>query len=128
MRDLIIALIILCAMVWAFSFAPCEDKPGTGEGIHLPIMGEKSATEGEPAPDPRQPPDLLPAPTSSSAPPAPAPKEEPPGKTVDELALEVIVGLWGYMEERWQSLTAAGYDAKAVQERVNEILGGYHDN
>ncbi len=43
-------------------------------------------------------------------------------KTVDELALEVINGLWGNGEERRERLTAAGYDYDAVQARVNELL------
>lgn len=43
-------------------------------------------------------------------------------KTVDELAREVINGLWGNGQERADKLTAAGYDYDAVQKRVNEIL------
>lgn len=45
-------------------------------------------------------------------------------KTVDELAREVIAGNWGNGAERVNRLTAAGYDAAAVQRRVNEILAG----
>lgn len=44
------------------------------------------------------------------------------GKSVDELAREVINGDWGNGEDRRQSLTAAGYDYNAVQKRVNELL------
>ena len=51
--------------------------------------------------------------------PAPTPK---PSKSVDELAQEVIAGLWGNQPERQQRLEAAGYDYYAVQARVNEIL------
>ena len=51
--------------------------------------------------------------------PAPAPK---PSKSVDELAQEVIAGLWGNQPERQQRLEAAGYDYYAVQAKVNEIL------
>lgn len=47
---------------------------------------------------------------------------EPP-KTVDELAREVIDGRWGNGAERKQRLRDAGYDALAVQRRVNELLG-----
>lgn len=43
-------------------------------------------------------------------------------KSVDELAREVINGLWGNGQERYDRLTAAGYDYNAVQKRVNEIL------
>ena len=52
---------------------------------------------------------------------APAP-EPTPSKSVDELAQEVIAGLWGNQPERQQRLEAAGYDYYAVQARVNEIL------
>ena len=52
-----------------------------------------------------------------------APTPEPtPSKSVDELAQEVIAGLWGNQPERQQRLEAAGYDYYAVQARVNEIL------
>ncbi|MCQ2451066.1 MAG: N-acetylmuramoyl-L-alanine amidase [Clostridia bacterium] len=43
-------------------------------------------------------------------------------KTVEELAREVIRGLWGNGNERKQRLGNAGYSYKEVQARVNEIL------
>ena len=43
-------------------------------------------------------------------------------KTVDEIAVEVIVGLWGNGAERKERLTNAGYDYSEVQERVNQII------
>ena len=43
-------------------------------------------------------------------------------KTVEELAREVIAGKWGTGSERKRRLTVAGYDAAAVQKRVNAIL------
>lgn len=43
-------------------------------------------------------------------------------KTIDELAREVINGLWGNGQERKDKLTAAGYSYSDVQSRVNEIL------
>lgn len=43
-------------------------------------------------------------------------------KSVDELAREVINGLWGNKQERYDKLTAAGYSYEDVQARVNEIL------
>lgn len=52
--------------------------------------------------------------------PAPTPT---PGKSVDELAREVIQGVWGNGDARKNALTNAGYDYSAVQSRVNEILG-----
>ena len=45
-------------------------------------------------------------------------------KTIDELAKEVIAGKWGSGNDRRQRLTKAGYDYKAVQNRVNQILKG----
>ena len=44
-------------------------------------------------------------------------------KTIEQLAYEVLAGLWGNGEERKQRLIAAGYDYTAVQAKVNEILG-----
>ena len=45
-------------------------------------------------------------------------------KSVNEVAQEVLQGLWGNGQERYDNLTNAGYDAQAVQERVNSILSG----
>lgn len=44
------------------------------------------------------------------------------GKSVDELAREVINGKWGNGSARKKKLTAAGYDYNAVQKRVNELM------
>ena len=43
-------------------------------------------------------------------------------KSIDEIAKEVIRGDWGNGQERKDKLTAAGYDAAAVQKKVNEML------
>ena len=43
-------------------------------------------------------------------------------KSVDEVAQEVIQGLWGNGQERYDNLTNAGYDAQAVQDIVNDLL------
>ena len=43
---------------------------------------------------------------------------------LDSVAQEVLQGLWGNGQERYDSLTNAGYNAQAVQERVNSILSG----
>lgn len=43
-------------------------------------------------------------------------------KTVDELAREVLNGLWGNGQERYDRLTASGYSYADVQARVNEML------
>ena len=60
------------------------------------------------------------APTPETAAPV---KPETAEKSVDELAQEVIAGKWGNGNDRKKRLTAAGYDYKAVQNRVNAILG-----
>ena len=43
-------------------------------------------------------------------------------KSVDEIAREVIKGLWGNGIERKNKLEAAGYNYSAVQARVSELL------
>lgn len=43
-------------------------------------------------------------------------------KTIDEIAHEVIEGLWGNGEDRKNRLVSAGYDYDEVQKRVNQIL------
>lgn len=45
-------------------------------------------------------------------------------KTVNQLAEEVIRGVWGTGAIRKNALTKAGYNYAAVQTRVNEILSG----
>lgn len=50
------------------------------------------------------------------------PETAPPLKTVDEIAHEVIRGLWGNGAGRKTRLTAAGYDYSAIQKRVNELM------
>lgn len=49
-------------------------------------------------------------------------KPAPTGKTVEELAVEVINGKWGNGAERKKKLIEAGYDYEAVQNAVNEKL------
>lgn len=44
-------------------------------------------------------------------------------KTIDQLAVEVMNGAWGNGQDRIDRLTDAGYDAEAVQDKVNEKLG-----
>lgn len=43
-------------------------------------------------------------------------------KSIDEIAREVIKGLWGNGQDRKTRLEKAGYDYDAVQDRVNELL------
>ena len=44
------------------------------------------------------------------------------GKSIDEIAREVIKGLWGNGNERKKKLSSGGYDYTAVQTRVNQLL------
>ena len=46
---------------------------------------------------------------------------------LDSVANEVIQGLWGNGQERYDNLTREGYDAQAVQDRVNSLLNGGND-
>lgn len=59
---------------------------------------------------------------SYEADPVPTPTPAPVTKSIDELAREVINGRWGNGTARKNRLTDAGYDYKAVQKRVNELL------
>lgn len=43
-------------------------------------------------------------------------------KSIDEIAREVIRGLWGNGQDRKDRITKAGYNYSAVQKRVNELL------
>lgn len=45
-------------------------------------------------------------------------------KSVEELAKEVLNGVWGNGEERKNRLTQAGYNYSEVQSKVNEMLYG----
>ena len=42
-------------------------------------------------------------------------------KSIESVAKEVLAGKWGVDPERTNKLKAAGYDAKAVQKKVNEL-------
>lgn len=43
-------------------------------------------------------------------------------KTTDEIALEVIKGIWGNGSERKERLTKAGYNYLEVQQKVNKLI------
>lgn len=53
-----------------------------------------------------------------------APSNTTPSKTLDEIAREVIKGVYGNGSDRSKALQALGYDPNKVQERVNAILKG----
>ncbi len=70
-------------------------------------------------------PSAKPAATPMAAPgvkPLVTPTAKPAGKSVEELAKEVIRGDWGNGQERKDKLAAAGYDYDTVQAKVNELL------
>jgi len=46
----------------------------------------------------------------------------PNTKTIEEIAKEVINGIWGNGEERKKRLTNAGYNYEEIQKKVNELL------
>lgn len=48
--------------------------------------------------------------------------KKPAKKTISQIADEVIAGKWGNGADRVKQLTAAGYDATAVQKEVNKKL------
>ena len=45
-----------------------------------------------------------------------------PKKSIDHIAKEVIRGLWSTGRERFKRLKQAGYNAQAVQSRVNQLM------
>ncbi len=55
-------------------------------------------------------------------PPAPPRVGEMPAELVEKIAREVIQGKWDVGQARVDKLKAAGYDADAVQKKVNELL------
>ena len=52
----------------------------------------------------------------------PQPSKACAGKTITQVAQEVIAGLWGNGDDRKNRLTAAGCDYYAVQAEVNRLL------
>jgi len=77
------------------------------------VSGDVTAIGQAPAPTP---------PPATPSQPATTPPSTPALLPLDAIAREVINGRWGNGAERVQRLTVAGYDAAAVQRRVNELL------
>ena len=53
--------------------------------------------------------------------PQPEPEPQKPSKSIEEVALEVINGVYGIKEERKRKLAEAGYNPTEVQNKVNEL-------
>lgn len=110
MRDFILTICLTIALVAAFSFGGGIDQQErqTNSRFSVPF--------GE----------LVPQPTEGTGGnlPVPTPTQQ---DDIEELAWEVIKGLWDNGEKRKRLLTEAGHDCKAVQQRVNEILGWRSD-
>lgn len=49
-------------------------------------------------------------------------KPSAPSKTIEQIAQEVLAGQWGNGQDRINRLTSAGYDANAVQNKVNQMV------
>lgn len=62
--------------------------------------------------------------TSGGSSVTPAPTPTPPKKTIDEIAQEVIKGVYSNGDARRNALKALGYDPDKVQAKVNELLKG----
>lgn len=54
----------------------------------------------------------------------PVPSTPSTGKSITEVAKEVLAGQWGNGDARRNALQAAGYDYAAVQAKVNELCSG----
>jgi len=61
---------------------------------------------------------------STPSPPSPPSPPSSGGKSLQQIAQEVLNGAWGNMPERQRRLEAAGYNYSLVQAEVNRRLGG----
>ena len=118
--DIVIGIFLFLLLVWHFSGRPYTLDFSRDTGMHLP------STKGVQLDEPRSSGNQTPAaaqaiPKERSE---PTEKPMPSNEDVEELAWEVIEGhKWSAGQEREQLLTDAGHDYKAVQDRVNEIMG-----
>lgn len=106
MREFIIAVCLTIALVAVFSFGgDIDQQEETNSRFSVPV--------GKPVPQP----------TEGTGGNLPVPQPPTQQDDIEKLAWEVIKGLWDNGEKRKRLLTEAGHDCKAVQQRVNEILG-----
>ena len=103
-----------------------EKKPETtAKPAAAPAAKPAATPAAKPAAAPAPKPAAAPAAKPAAAPgvkPLVTPTAKPAGKSVEELAKEVIRGDWGNGQERKDRLAAAGYDYATVQAKVNELL------
>lgn len=66
--------------------------------------------------------EVLPTSTEGPAPEVQSTEETPSSR--NEVAHEVLAGLWGRGNKRTEKLTAEGYDPVKIQEEVDKILKG----
>ena len=104
MRDFIVAVCLTLALVSVFSNGDIPTQEQTNSRFSVPF-GES-----------------VPQPTEGTGGNLPVPQSTQQDD-IEELAWEVIKGIWDNGEERKRLLTEAGYDYKTIQNRVNEILG-----
>lgn len=119
MRDFIIVMCLTAALIAVFSmfgYQPQEREQKSGNFVLAAESGQESTPQPTEGTDGTEP--FVPEPTEATEPPT-EPIVTEPTKTIDELAWEVIIGLWGAGEERKRLL---GDRYESVQERVNEIL------
>lgn len=112
MRDFIIAVCLTIALVAVFSFGWDIDQQERQTNSRF------SVAVGQPVPQP----------TEGTGGNLPVPQPPTQQDNIKKLAWEVIEGIWDNGKERKRLLTEAGHDCKAVQHRVNEILGWRSDN
>lgn len=120
--DIITGVFVFALLVWLFSGMPCE-FPSWDTGMYFPSSaGTQTEHRGKGVAEPAAQPPTEPKETE------PKPKDKPqastaqPEKDTEELAYEVIRGLWACGSERERRMTAAGHDYPAIQQRVNEII------
>lgn len=105
---------VVCDQDYAYADYPKIIKAAGLNGYTTEGVTMVPTTEPDPAPETI--PEGVPVPAVPSAP------SSPTLKSVDEIAQEIILGKWGDGDERKAKLTAAGYDAAAVQAKVNEFF------
>lgn len=120
--DIIAGIITFALLVWLFSGMPCE-FPSWDTGMYFPSSaGMQTEHRGKGVDEPAAQPPTEPKETEAKPTDKPQPSTAQPEKDTEELAYEVIRGMWSCGSERERRLTEAGHDYSTVQQRVNEIM------